>query len=310
MARIAQSITDLIGRTPLLELRGLAAAESLTAHLVAKLEFFNPAGSVKDRVALSMIDDLERRGTIACGSTLIEPTSGNTGIGLAAIAAARGYSLILTMPETMSLERRRLLAALGAQLELTDGAQGMSGAIARAEELHAQIEGSVILNQFANPANPSAHYCTTADEVWEDCDGHVDIVVAGVGTGGTVSGVGRRLRELNPAIQIVGVEPAASPMISQGVKGAHKIQGIGAGFIPANYCSAVVDRIMTVENEAAFEAARLVAKHEGVLVGISGGAAIWAAMEIARESENYGKRIVVIVPDGGERYLTTELFEK
>ncbi len=306
---IATSLVDLVGRTPLLELNRLQEIKGLEAHVIAKLEYFNPAGSVKDRVALSMVEDCESRGMIAAGGTIIEPTSGNTGVGLALVAASRGYRLILTMPETMSIERRKLLAALGAQLELTAGAEGMKGAIARAYELQQQISGSIILNQFENAANPAAHYRTTAEEIWADTAGEVDIFIAGVGTGGTISGVGRRLKELKPEVEIIAYEPASSPVLSGGAAGAHKIQGIGAGFIPKNYDATVVDRVITVSNEAAFEAARLVAKREGLLVGISSGGALSAAIEVARMAENRGKNIVVLLPDGGERYLSTALFE-
>ncbi len=309
MKKIAKQLVDLVGNTPLLELEKLQHLEGVDAHVIAKLEYFNPAGSVKDRVALAMVDDLEQRGLISEGGTLIEPTSGNTGVGLALVAASRGYKLILTMPETMSIERRKLLAALGASLHLTEGPKGMSGAIARAKELQSEIEGSVILNQFENGANPQAHYQTTAEEIWRDTAGEVDIFVAGVGTGGTISGVGRRLKELNPAVEIVAVEPASSPVLSGGAAGAHKIQGIGAGFVPKNYNFAAVDRIIAVSNEAAFEASRKAAKQEGLLVGISSGAALSVAMELGREERNRGKNIVVLLPDGGERYLSTELFE-
>ncbi len=308
MEKIAKQLVDLIGKTPLLELNRYQNEKSVEAHIIAKLEYFNPAGSIKDRVALNMVESLEQRGLIAKGGTLIEPTSGNTGVGLALVAASRGYNLILTMPETMSIERRKLLSALGAKLHLTAGAKGMKGAIERAYELQQEIEGSMILNQFENGANPAAHYATTSEEIWQDTAGNVDIFVASVGTGGTVSGVGKRLKELNPNIQIVAVEPAASPVLSGGAAGPHKIQGIGAGFVPKNYNAEVVDRIMTVTNEDAFETSRSLAKLEGLLVGISSGAALWAATQLAQEAENRGKRIVVILPDGGERYLSTELF--
>ncbi len=306
MTKIAQSLTDLVGHTPLLRLNRF----SPSAHIVAKLEYFNPAGSIKDRVALSMVDDMEQRGVIRAGATLIEPTSGNTGVGLALVAASRGYRLILTMPETMSMERRQLLAALGAELHLTDGAKGMRGAIERAEELQRQIDDSVIMNQFENPANPAAHYRTTAEEIWADTDGKVDIVVAGVGTGGTVSGIGARLKELKSQVEIIAVEPAASPVISGGAAGKHAIQGIGAGFIPKNFNAQVVDRIIQVEGDQAMRASREVAKCEGLLVGISSGAALHAAIELAHEPKNHGKVIVVILPDSGERYLSTQLFEQ
>ncbi len=308
MEKIAKQLVDLIGKTPLLELNRYQNEKSVEAHIIAKLEYFNPAGSIKDRVALNMVESLEQRGLIAKGGTLIEPTSGNTGVGLALVAASRGYNLILTMPETMSIERRKLLSALGAKLHLTAGAKGMKGAIERAYELQQEIEGSMILNQFENGANPAAHYATTSEEIWQDTAGNVDIFVASVGTGGTVSGVGKRLKELNPNIQIVAVEPAASPVLSGGAAGPHKIQGIGAGFVPKNYNAEVVDRIMTVTNENAFATSRSLATLEGLLVGISSGAALWAATQLAQEAENRGKRIVVILPDGGERYLSTELF--
>ncbi len=308
MEKIAKKLTDLIGNTPLLELENFQKENSVDAHIIAKLEYFNPAGSVKDRVALSMIQSAEERGLLKAGGTIIEPTSGNTGVGLALVAAANGYRLILTMPETMSIERRRLLAALGAELHLTPGSAGMKGAIATAYELNEQIEGSVILNQFENGANPVAHYNTTSEEIWRDTDGKIDIFVSCVGTGGTVSGTGKRLKELNPNIEVVAVEPAASPVLSGGAPGPHKIQGIGAGFIPANYDATTVDRVITVTNEEAMESSRKVATQEGLLVGISSGAALHAAMQIAKEDKNRGKRIVVILPDSGERYLSTELY--
>ncbi len=270
--------------------------------MVAKLEYFNPAGSVKDRVALAMVNDLEERGVRGVGATLIEPTSGNTGVGLAFVAAMRGYRLILTMPDTMSVERRKLLAAYGAELHLTEGSKGMKGAIARAEELHAEIEGSVVMGQFVNPANPMVHYKTTAEEIWRDTDGAVDILVAGVGTGGTISGTGRRLKELKSSVEVVAVEPSASPVLSGGAPSPHKIQGIGAGFVPKNYDAEVVDRIITVNAEDAFEASRRAAHTEGLLVGISSGAALWAATQLAKE--NPTKMVVVILPDNGERYLS------
>ncbi len=306
--KVAKELTELIGGTPLLELNRFQRENNIDAHLVAKLEYFNPAGSVKDRVALSMICDMEERGALSAGGTIIEPTSGNTGVGLALVAAAKGYRLILTMPETMSIERRKLLSALGAELHLTPGAKGMTGAIECAYELQKQIEGSVIPNQFENGANPKAH-TATAEEIWRDTDGEVDIVVACVGTGGTVSGVGKRLKELKPEIEIIAVEPTASPVLSGGKAGPHKIQGIGAGFVPKNFDGSVVDRIVTVENEEAFAASRGVAKSEGLLVGISSGAALHAAMQVAGEAKNRGKRVVVMLPDSGERYLSTELYE-
>ena len=305
---IAKNLTELIGRTPLLEAGRLAEKEGLKANLLLKLESFNPGGSVKDRVALSMIEAAEAEGRLTPGATIIEPTSGNTGIGLAWVATVKGYKLILTMPETMSVERRKLLAALGATLVLTPGADGMKGAIARAEELRAQTPGSIILSQFDNPANPEAHYRTTAREIWDDTDGRVDIFVACVGTGGTVSGTARGLKEHNPAIRAIAVEPAASPVISGGTPGPHKIQGIGAGFIPGNYDPAVIDSVMTVTDDEAFNAARLLAATEGVLAGISSGAAISAAIRLGRLPENAGKTIVALLPDTGERYLSTPLF--
>ncbi|MFR9603170.1 MAG: cysteine synthase A [Rikenellaceae bacterium] len=308
MEKIAKKLTDLIGNTPLLELENFQANNGAAAHIIAKLEYFNPAGSVKDRVALSMIRDAEQRGALTSCGTLIEPTSGNTGVGLALVAAANGYKLILTMPETMSIERRRLLAALGAEIVLTPGAEGMKGAIGRAYELQGQIEGAVILNQFGNPANPDVHYRTTAEEIWRDTDGRVDILVGGVGTGGTISGNGKRLKELNANLEVVAVEPASSPVLSGGAAGPHKLQGIGAGFVPTIYNAEVVDRVITVANEDAFAMSREVATTEGLLVGISSGAALWAALQVAKEPQNSGKRIVVILPDSGERYLSTELY--
>jgi len=305
---IAHDITTLVGNTPLVRLSRFSRSQDLPVDLIAKVEFFNPGGSVKDRIALAMIEDAEQRGLLKPGDTIIEPTSGNTGVGLAWVAAVKGYRLILTMPETMSIERRRLVGAYGARVELTPGAAGMKGAIARAEELRDSIPGSLILQQFENPANPQRHYETTGREIWEDTGGKVDIFVAGVGTGGTVSGVGRRLKDLNPAVRIVAVEPAASPVLSGGAPGAHKIQGIGAGFVPATFSGDVVDEILTVENEAAFQASRLLARSEGILVGISSGAALSAASELARRPENKGKNIVVLLPDTGERYLSTALF--
>lgn len=309
MSKIAEQLTDLIGSTPMLKLSNYGASHNLHAEIVAKLEYFNPGGSVKDRIALSMVDDAERRGIISPGATLIEPTSGNTGIGLALVAAAKGYKLILTMPETMSIERRKILAALGAQIVLTPGATGMKGAIARSQELVEEIEDSVILSQFENQANPAAHIATTGPEILRDCDGRVDIFVAGVGTGGTVSGVGKVLKQHNSAVTIVAVEPVDSPVLSGGAAGPHKIQGIGAGFIPATYDATVVDRIMTVSGDEAFRAAREVARTEGLLVGISSGAALHAATLLAADPANKGMRIVVLLPDSGERYLSTPLFE-
>lgn len=308
MSRIAQSLTALIGRTPLLAINRLAAERNAQAQVIAKLEYFNPAGSVKDRAALYMIEEAEKAGKLQPGATIIEPTSGNTGVGLAMVAAVKGYKLILTMPDTMSQERRRLLQARGAKLVLTPGAQGMKGAIAKAEELRDQTPGSIILQQFENPANPLAHTSTTAVEIFEDTDGKVDILVSGVGTGGTVSGVGRVLKEKIPGVKIVAVEPAASPVLSGGNPGPHKIQGIGAGFVPVNYDKNVVDEVIQVANEDAFATARDLSTKEGVLVGISSGAAMHAALTLAAQPENKGKNIVVVLPDTGERYLSTELF--
>ena len=307
---IAKNITALVGNTPLVELSRFSEAQGLGKALVAKVEFFNPGGSVKDRIALAMIEDAEKRGLLKPGDTIIEPTSGNTGVGLAWVSAVKGYHLILTMPETMSIERRRLVQAYGAQVELTPGSAGMKGAIAKAEELRDSIPGSLILQQFENMANPERHYESTGQEVWDATQGKVDIFVAGVGTGGTVSGVGKRLKQLNPGIRIVAVEPASSPVLSGGAPGPHKIQGIGAGFVPATFNREVVDEILTVENEAAFEASRLLAKREGILVGISSGAALSAASKLARRPENKDKNIVVLLPDTGERYLSTALFEE
>lgn len=309
MEKIATSVLELIGRTPLVELQRLARETGAAARLVAKVESFNPAGSVKDRVALAMVEAAEARGELRPGATIIEPTSGNTGVGLALVSALKGYRLILTMPETMSIERRRLVAAYGARVELTPGSEGMAGAIARARTLHEETPGSVILQQFENPANPERHYRTTGDEIWHDTAGRVDLFVAGVGTGGTVSGTGRRLRELNPAVQIVGVEPASSPVLTGGRAGAHRIQGIGAGFVPANFDRQVVDRIITVSDEQAIATARLLARREGLLAGISSGAAVWAALQLAREETLRGKTIVVLLPDTGERYLSTALYD-
>ncbi len=309
MERIATSVLELIGRTPLVELQRLGRETGAAARIVAKVESFNPAGSVKDRVALAMVEAAEARGELRPGATIIEPTSGNTGVGLALVSALKGYRLILTMPETMSIERRRLVEAYGAHVELTPGSEGMAGAIARARALHEETPGSVILQQFENPANPEQHYRTTGDEIWHDTAGRVDLFVAGVGTGGTVSGTGRRLRELNPAVQIVGVEPASSPVLSGGRAGAHRIQGIGAGFVPANFDRQVVDRIITVPDEQAIATARLLARREGLLAGISSGAAAWAALQLAREESLRGTTIVVLLPDTGERYLSTALYD-
>ena len=306
--KIYKKATELIGNTPLLELGNYEKAHGLEATILAKLEYLNPAGSVKDRIALAMLDDAESRGLLKPGSVIIEPTSGNTGIGLAAVAAARGYRIILTMPETMSAERRSLLRAYGAELVLTEGAKGMKGAIAKAQELAAQTENSFIPGQFTNPANPRAHRETTGPEIWRDTDGKVDIFVAGVGTGGTVTGVGEYLKEQNPAVRIVAVEPAGSPVLSGGASGPHKIQGIGAGFVPDTLNRAVLDEILPVENEDAFAAGRELARREGVLAGISSGAALHAATVLAKRPENRGKMIVVLLPDTGDRYLSTPLF--
>ncbi len=302
------SIDQLIGKTPLLELSHIEKNLDLKAKVVVKLEYFNPAGSVKDRIAKAMIDDAEASGKLTPDSVIIEPTSGNTGVGLASVAAARGYRLIITMPETMSVERRLLMKAYGAELVLTEGAKGMKGAIARAEELAAEIPNSFIPGQFTNPANPAAHVATTGPEIWEDTDGQVDYFVAGVGTGGTVTGVGQYLKSKNPDVKVVAVEPASSPVLSKGTAGSHKIQGIGAGFVPDTLDTSVYDEIITVENDDAFETGRLVGHSEGVLVGISSGAAIWAAIELAKRPENEGKTIVALLADTGERYLSTPLF--
>lgn len=306
--KIYKKATELIGNTPLLELGNYEKAHGLEATILAKLEYLNPAGSVKDRIARAMLDDTERRGLLKPGSVIIEPTSGNTGIGLAAVAAARGYRIILTMPETMSVERRSLLCAYGAELVLTEGAKGMKGVIAKAQELAAQTENSFIPGQFTNPANPRAHRETTGPEIWRDTDGKVDIFVAGVGTGGTVTGVGEYLKEQNPAVRIVAVEPAGSPVLSGGASEPHKIQGIGAGFVPDTLNRAVLDEILPVENEDAFAAGRELARREGVLAGISSGAALHAATVLAKRPENRGKMIVVLLPDTGDRYLSTPLF--
>ena len=308
MKKIAKQLTDLVGNTPLLELSNYNKSKGLKARLVVKLESFNPAGSVKDRVALAMIEDAEASGLLKPGATIIEPTSGNTGIGLAFVAAAKGYKLVLTMPDTMSIERRNLLKALGAELVLTPGANGMKGAIARAEELKAATPGAVILQQFDNPANPAMHERTTGEEIWRDTDGVVDIFVAGVGTGGTVSGVGAALKKHNPGVKVVAVEPTDSPVLSGGAPGAHKIQGIGAGFVPKNYNPAVVDEILQVTNDDAIRAGRELAQREGLLVGISSDAAVSAATRLALLPENAGKTIVALLPDTGERYLSTLLY--
>lgn len=308
MSEIAKSLTALVGNTPLLELSNWSKALGLEARIIAKLEYMNPAGSVKDRVALAMIEEAERNDTLRAGATIIEPTSGNTGIGLAFVAAVKGYHLILTMPDTMSLERRNLLKALGAEVVLTPGLEGMKGAIAKAEELQRNIEGSVILQQFENPANPLIHVKTTAEEIWRDTDGQVDMFVAGVGTGGTISGVGAGLKAHNPQIVTVAVEPADSAVLSGKPAGPHKIQGIGAGFIPKTYDGRQVDRIVAVESDDAIRTCRQLARHEGLLAGISSGAALFAARRMAKEKQNAGKMIVVLLPDSGERYLTTNLF--
>ncbi|SEH45186.1 cysteine synthase A [Ruminococcus flavefaciens] len=304
-----KKITDLIGGTPLLELTNLEKTHELNATILAKLEYFNPAGSVKDRIAKAMIDDAEAKGILREGSVIIEPTSGNTGIGLASVAASRGYRLIITMPETMSIERRNLMKAYGAELVLTDGSKGMKGAIAKAEELAAEIKGSFIPSQFTNPANPAIHEKTTGVEIWDDTDGKVDIFVAGVGTGGTLSGTGAYLKSKNPNVKVVAVEPKSSPVLSEGTAGPHKIQGIGAGFVPETLNTSIYDEIITVSNEDAFETGRSIVRNDGVLVGISSGAAVWAAIQLAKRPENKGKVIVALLPDTGERYLSTPMFE-
>ena len=306
--RTFDKITDLIGGTPILKLNNYIALNELPANIYAKLEYFNPAGSVKDRIAKAMIDAAEAKGVLKPGAVIIEPTSGNTGIGLAAVAASKGYRIILTMPETMSVERRNLLKAYGAELVLTDGAKGMKGAIAKAEELAQQIEGGFIPSQFTNSANPTAHFNTTGPEIWEDTDGKVDIFVAGVGTGGTVSGVGKYLKSKNPNVKVVAVEPAGSPVLSKGVAGPHKIQGIGAGFVPETLDTKIYDEIIAVENEDAFATGKTLARKEGLLVGISSGAAVYAATQLAKRPENKGKNIVVLLPDTGDRYLSTPMF--
>ena len=308
MSRIYTSADQLIGHTPLLELVHIEKEENLEAKVLAKLEYFNPAGSVKDRIAKAMIDDAEAKGLLKPGSVIIEPTSGNTGIGLASVADARGYRIIIVMPETMSVERRQLMKAYGAELVLTEGAKGMKGAIAKADELAKELPNSFIPGQFVNPANPAVHKATTGPEIWEDTDGKVDIFVAGVGTGGTVTGTGEYLKSRNPNVKVVAVEPASSPVLSQGHAGAHKIQGIGAGFVPDVLDTKIYDEIITVENDDAFATGRLIGKHEGVLVGISFGAAVWAAIELAKRPENKGKTIVALLPDTGDRYLSTPLF--
>ena len=308
MKKIVNSVLELVGETPMVELERLGRDAGAVARVVAKVELFNPAGSVKDRVALAMVERAEADGALRPGATIIEPTSGNTGVGLALVSALKGYRLILTMPETMSVERRRLVAAYGAQVVLTPGAEGMKGAIARAQALREEIPGSVILQQFENSANPARHYRTTAEEIWRDTEGGIDLFVAGVGTGGTVSGTGRRLKELNPAVRIAAVEPASSPVLSGGAPGAHKIQGIGAGFVPGNYDPSVVDLVVPVADDEAIATARLLASREGLLVGISSGAAAYAALQLAKREEYRGKTIVVLLPDTGERYLSTLLY--
>ena len=309
MGKVVTSFTDLIGGTPLLELKHLEEENGLQAKLLGKLEYFNPAGSVKDRIAKAMIEDAEAKGLLKEGSVIIEPTSGNTGIGLSAVAAARGYRLIITMPETMSVERRNLMKAYGTELVLTEGAKGMKGAIAKAEELAKEIPNSFIPSQFTNPANPAVHEATTGVEIWDDTDGKVDIFVAGVGTGGTLSGVGAYLKRQNPDVKIVAVEPKSSPVLSEGVAGPHKIQGIGAGFVPETLNTDIYDEVIAVENEDAFATGRAIARGEGVLVGISSGAAVFAAIQLAKRPENKGKTIVALLPDTGERYLSTPMFE-
>ena len=308
MAKIYKTVSELVGHTPLLELSHLEAAENLSATVLAKLEMFNPAGSVKDRIAKAMIDDAEKRGVLKPGATIIEPTSGNTGIGLAAIGGSRGYKVVLTMPETMSIERRNLLKAFGAELVLTEGAKGMAGAVEKAEELAKEIPNSFIAGQFVNPANPAAHEATTGPEIYEDTDGKVDIFVAGVGTGGTLSGVGRYLKKQNPAVKVVAVEPDASPLLSEGKAGPHPLQGIGANFIPETLDRNIYDEIIRVTGAQAFETGRFLARHEGVLAGISSAAAVYAAVELAKRPENKGKTIVALLPDTGDRYLSTPMF--
>lgn len=309
MTKIAKQLTELIGNTPLLELGKYSRAKGLETPLVAKIESFNPGGSVKDRIALAMIEDAEKNGLLTPGATIIEPTSGNTGVGLALVAAVKGYRLILTMPETMSVERRNLAKAYGAEVRLTPGQDGMPGAIRAAEELHKTIPGSIIMQQFDNPANPARHYATTGPEIWQQTDGKVDIFVAGVGTGGTVSGVAKYLKEQKPEVRVVAVEPKASPVLNGGKSGAHKIQGIGAGFVPANYDGNLIDEVLDVENDDAIRTGREIAREEGLLVGISSGAALYAAAKLAKRPENSGKNIVVLLPDTGERYLSTVLYD-
>lgn len=309
MAKIAKQLTELVGNTPLLQLNSYSKKENLNTNIIAKLEYFNPAGSVKDRIALAMIEDAEKRGVIKPGATIIEPTSGNTGVGLAFVSAVKGYKLILTMPETMSIERRNLVKAYGATVVLTPGSAGMKGAIAKAEELRDATPGSIILQQFENPANPAIHYATTAEEIWRDTDGKIDIFVAGVGTGGTVSGIGKRLKELNPNVKIVAVEPETSAVLSGEAPGAHKIQGIGAGFIPKTFDRNAVDEIFKAPNDAAILTSRKIAASEGLLVGISSGASAYAATQLAKDPANKGKVIVALLPDTGERYLSTVLYD-
>ncbi len=306
--KVYESVDQLVGHTPLLELKRVEEAHGVSARILGKLEYFNPAGSIKDRIAKAMIDDAEAAGILKPGATIIEPTSGNTGIGLASIAAARGYQLILTMPETMSVERRNLIKAYGAKIVLTDGAKGMTGAIEKANELAAEIEGSFIPGQFINPANPAIHKATTGPEIWQDTDGTVDILVAGVGTGGTLTGIGQYLQEQNPKVKLVAVEPSDSPVLSEGRAGSHKIQGIGAGFVPEVLDTTLYDEVITVESDDAFAIGREIGREEGVLVGISSGAAVWAALELPKRPENEGKTIVAILPDTGERYLSTPMF--
>lgn len=308
MAKIATQLTELIGNTPLLELNKFSQAKGIETPVIAKVEYFNPGGSVKDRIALAMIEDAEQRGILKPGATIIEPTSGNTGVGLALVSAVKGYHLILTMPETMSIERRNLVKAYGAEVRLTPGKDGMPGAIRAAEALRDATPGSVILQQFENPANPARHYATTGPEIWRDTDGKVDILVAGVGTGGTISGSGKYLKEQNPDVKVIAVEPKSSPVLNGGQSGPHKIQGIGAGFVPSTYDAAVIDEVFDVENDDAIRAGREVAQQEGLLVGISAGAALFAAVEVAKREENKGKKIVVLLPDTGERYLSTVLY--
>ena len=309
MTKIAKQLTELVGNTPLLELNKYSQAKGLETPVIAKVEFFNPGGSVKDRIALAMIEDAEAKGILKPGATIIEPTSGNTGVGLALVSAVKGYHLILTMPETMSIERRNLVKAYGAEVRLTSGKDGMPGAIRAAEELRDSIPGAVILQQFENAANPAKHYATTGPEIWKDTDGAVDILVSGVGTGGTLTGAGRYLKERNPDIQVIAVEPKDSPVLSGGRPGAHKLQGIGAGFLPLTLDTAIYDEVIAVSTEEAYDAARVLAKEDGILAGISAGAALWAAEQVARRSRNRGKSIVVIIPDSGEKYLSGPLFE-